>query len=165
MKDMIETLFGSGEHLNALQMSCRAFVIFLISLLLIRISGRRSFGIRTALDNIIVILLGALLSKAITGTAPFWPVVAASFVLVVFHRGLAWLMVRHRRLSEMVEGPKICLYDNEKFIDKNLGRALVCEEDVLQGVRKSALTDDLSKVRTVYLERNGEISAVKKDPG
>ena len=30
------------------------------------------------------------------------------------------------------------------------------------GVRKSALTEDLSEVDKVYIERNGEISAIKK---
>lgn len=54
---ILEDLWGSGESLNVLQMSCRGVATFLIALLLIRISGRRSFGIRSPLDNIIVILL------------------------------------------------------------------------------------------------------------
>jgi hypothetical protein len=41
-------------------------------------------------------------------------------------------------------------------------RALVCREDVMQGVRKSALTEDLEKIDKVYMERNGDISAIKK---
>jgi len=32
----------------------------------------------------------------------------------------------------------------------------------MQGVRKSALTEDMEKIEKVYLERNGEISAIKK---
>ena len=43
-----------------------------------------------------------------------------------------------------------------------MGKALVCEEDMMQGVRKSALTEDMEKIRAVYMERNGEISSIKK---
>ena len=41
-------------------------------------------------------------------------------------------------------------------------KGLVCMEDIMQGVRKSALTEDMEKIEKVYLERNGEISAIKK---
>ena len=37
------------------------------------------------------------------------------------------------------------------------------QEDVIQGVRKSALTEDLEKIGKIYIERNGEITAVKKE--
>jgi hypothetical protein len=32
----------------------------------------------------------------------------------------------------------------------------------MQGVRKSALTEDMKNIDKVYIERNGEISAIKK---
>jgi hypothetical protein len=32
----------------------------------------------------------------------------------------------------------------------------------MQGVRESALTEDMGQIEKVYLERNGGISAVKK---
>jgi len=51
--NLLIQIFGEGKDLNALQMSSRGIVIFFIALILIRISGRRSFGVRTPLDNII----------------------------------------------------------------------------------------------------------------
>ena len=41
-------------------------------------------------------------------------------------------------------------------------KALVCREDLMQGVRKSAMTEDMTKIEKVYMERNGEISPIKK---
>src|ERR1700712_4547819 len=105
MKTLVE-IFGEGKDLNVLQMSSRAIVIFLIALVLIRISGRRSFGIRTPLDNIIVISLGAILSRAIVGASPFLPVVIACFTIVILHRFLGWLISNNERLSEILEGNK-----------------------------------------------------------
>ena len=156
------TLFGEGKDLDALQMSCRGIVVFLIAFLLIRISGRRSFGIRTPLDNIITISLGAVLSRAIVGASAFVPVIACCFVIVLLHRSFSWLIVHHKAFGRFVEGDKIAVFVDGKFVKKHLEKALVCEEDIMQGVRKSALTEDLEHIEKIYMERNGEISAIKK---
>lgn len=42
--EILIKIFGEGKELNALQMSGRGVVMFFIALVLIRISGRRSFG-------------------------------------------------------------------------------------------------------------------------
>lgn len=161
--ETIHVLFGQGRDLNMLQVGCRSIAIFFLCLILIRISGRRSFGLRTPLDNIIVILLGALLSRAVVGVSPFIPVVFSCLLLVLMHRMLCWIMVRNKGISRIVEGKKIILFENNAFVKRNLKRGLVTEEDVMQGVRKSALTDDMEKIKAVYIERNGDISPVKKD--
>lgn len=160
--DLIEILFGHGKDLNELQMCSRAIVVFVICLVFIRISGRRSFGVKTPLDNIVVIMLGALLSRAVVGASPFLSIMCCSLVLVVMHRLVAWQITRSKRFSRLVEGDKIVLYRNGSFVKKNMKRGLVCEEDIRQGVRESALTEDMEQVDIVYIERNGKISVVKK---
>jgi uncharacterized membrane protein YcaP (DUF421 family) len=161
MKTLVE-IFGEGKDLNIIQMSCRGIVVFLIALVLIRISGRRSFGIRTPLDNIIVISLGAILSRVIVGASPFLPVVITCFTIVILHRFLGWLISYNERFSEILEGNKILLFNDGHFNRDKIHRALLCEEEIMQGVRKSALTDDLNKIDKIYIERNGEISVIKK---
>ena len=161
MHTLVE-IFGQGKDLTALQMSCRGVIVFLIALLLIRVSGRRSFGLNMPLDNIITISLGAVLSRAIVGASAFVPVIVACFVIVLLHRFFAWLIVKSPGFSRVVQGEKILLFENGQFIEGNMEKALVCKEDVMQGVRKSALTEDIAKIDKVYIERNGEISAIKK---
>lgn len=160
---LLTEIFGQGKNLSTLQMSCRGIVVFIIAFVLIRISGRRSFGVRTPLDNIIVITLGATLSRAIVGASAFVPVIITCFVVVLLHRGFGWLISRSNGFAKFVEGNKILLFKDGKFIDKHLKRALLCEEDIMQGVRKSALTDDMDKIDRCYIERSGEVSAIKKE--
>jgi uncharacterized membrane protein YcaP (DUF421 family) len=155
-------VFGSGKDLNALQMSSRGIVVFFIALVLIRLSGRRSFGVRTPLDNIIVILLGAILSRAVVGASDFVPVIVACLVVVLLHRLFGWLIANSKPFGRVMEGDKILLYEDGQFKREEMKKALVCEEDLMQGVRKSALTEDMSKIEKVYMERNGDISAIKK---
>jgi uncharacterized membrane protein YcaP (DUF421 family) len=160
---LILELFGEGKDLTMGQMSARGIVVFFIALLLIRLSGRRSFGLHTPLDNIITIVLGAVLSRAIVGASDFLPVIATCTTITALHRVIGWSIVRHRRLSRLVQGDKMLLYEKGVFNAQNMGKALVCEEDVMEGVRKSALTEDLSKIEKIYIERNGQISAIRKE--
>jgi uncharacterized membrane protein YcaP (DUF421 family) len=160
--DWLLQLFGQGKELTALQMSVRGITIFVIALLLIRITGRRSFGLHTPLDNIITILLGAVLSRAVVGASPFLPVVVCSLVIVIIHRLLGTIASRSEGLSRLLEGNKMLLFKDGRFIDRNMKRAQVCKENVMQGIRESAMTDDLTKIDRVYIERDGAISVIKK---
>jgi uncharacterized membrane protein YcaP (DUF421 family) len=160
--EVITTIFGEGKDLNALQMSCRGIVVFFIALMLIRLSGRRSFGVRTPLDNIITITLGAVLSRAIVGASPFVPDIICCIVIVSLHRFFCWSIVHYNTFASFIEGEKIPLYKSGEFINKDMERALVRKEDIMQGIRKSALTEDMNEIDKVYIERNGEISAVRK---
>lgn len=160
--ELVKEIFGEGKDLNVIQMSSRGVIVFVIALVLIRLSGRRSFGIRTPLDNIITISLGAILSRAIVGASDFLPVITCCFVIVIMHRIFGWLVVHYKAFGKFIEGDKIEIFKDGRFIKKNLERGLVCEEDIMQGVRKSASTEDLEKIDKIYMERNGEISALKK---
>lgn len=102
--DIMYTLFGEGKDLNALQMSDRGIAIFFIALILIRISGRRSFGVRTPLDNIITISLGAIMSRAVVGASDFVPVVVCCFVIVLLHRLFGWLIANSKAFGKLIEG-------------------------------------------------------------
>lgn len=63
---------------------------------------------------------------------------------------------------KLVEGNKIVLFENGHFSANNLKRGPVCQEDIMQGVCKSTLTEDMTGIDKVYIERNGEISAIRK---
>jgi uncharacterized membrane protein YcaP (DUF421 family) len=154
-------IFGQGRDLTIAQMCSRGTAVFFIALLLIRVSGRRSFGVHSPLDNIITIVLGAVLSRAIVGVSAFVPVIVCCTVIVLLHRFVAWLISHSRIVEKVVEGEKILLFENGRFIEENMRKALVCKEDVLQSVRKSALSEDLSKIERIYMEKNGEVSAIR----
>ncbi|XHR96988.1 YetF domain-containing protein [Mucilaginibacter sp. UC70_90] len=103
------------------------------------------------------------MSRAVVGASAFVPVIVCCFVIVLLHRLLGWLIARNSPLVSWVEGEKIPLFRGGRFDEDRMKRALVCREDVMQGVRKSALTEDLEKIDKVYMERNGDISAIKND--
>lgn len=92
VQDTFNFLFGiHDETLTWWQMSFRAVGVFFAALLIIRIGNHRIFGKNTAFDIVLGVIYGSVLSRAITGNAPFWPTIAAAFTLVMLHKGLASL--------------------------------------------------------------------------
>lgn len=162
MDEIIYKLFGEGRDLNVLQMSMRAIVMFFICLALIRIAGRRSFGSRTAFDNIVVIMLGAILSRAVVGISPFFPIIISSLVFVIVYRLFAFLSVTNTSLSHVLKGKEMSLYKNGKLNEKNLKRCSISEGDLLQGVRLEANVTSLDEIEEAFMERNGKISVIKR---
>jgi uncharacterized membrane protein YcaP (DUF421 family) len=162
--DIIEELFGSGKDLSVLQMCCRSFVIFLITLILIRLGGMRAFGKKSAFDNIIVIMLGAILSRAVTGASAFVPTVMASLVLVLIHRVLGILCLFSQPINRFAKGESRSLYKNGEINRKNMKRSLLTENELLESVRLQANERSFTNIDEIIIEATGEISVVKKKP-
>ncbi|PAW93881.1 hypothetical protein CKK33_10390 [Mucilaginibacter sp. MD40] len=162
MKDILIDIFGEGKNLDALQMSLRGIVVFFLALMMIRISGRRSFGLRAPVDNIVAVLLGAILSRSVVGASAFAPVVITCLVIVFLHRFIGWLTVKSKFIRKTFIGNTLVLFENGKFDEPNMNAMQVCRDDVLQSIRKSALTENLELIEKVYMENNGEITIVKK---
>jgi len=155
-------LIGDGRALSTLQMCSRAAIIFLAAYILLRISGRRSFSVRSPLDNIIVILLGAILSRAVVGASPLLPVLASSLLIVILHRLIAWLTSAYPSIAKGISGEKILIYKDGKFIHHARSKALISEEEVFSHVRNTLHADNLNDVDKIYMERDGKISILKK---
>ena len=160
--DTIQFLFGEGEKLNILQMSMRALVMFLIMLILIRFAGRRAFAKKSSFDNIIVIMLGAVLARGVVGASPFWSTVAASIIMIILHRIVAWLSVKNNFVERLVKGNAILLFQKEKIVSKNLTKTGISKKDLHESLRLETKKDSLEDIDTAYLETNGRISFILK---
>ncbi|ANB72248.1 hypothetical protein AYM40_07645 [Paraburkholderia phytofirmans OLGA172] len=162
---MLIALFGEGKDLSSLQIAMRAAATFFAALVFIRISGRRSFGQRSPFDYVVAILLGATLSRAIVGASPAVPTLVASLVIVLIHRALAWACIRSRALESLVVGVEREVYSDGRFNEREMLAALITRTDVLETVRQELGSDALDRVKSAILERNGEISIIRKtDP-
>jgi uncharacterized membrane protein YcaP (DUF421 family) len=159
---LLYQIFGEGKDLSTLQMCSRAIVIYFIALLFLRISGRRTFGKKTAFDNTIAIILGAVLSRAVVGASDFVPTVACSLVLVLIHRGLTWLSIRSKSIKHIIEGASIPLYKNGKLDRNNLNTSLISEDELAGDLRLKANIGSIEEAEDIYMETNGEVSVIKK---
>jgi uncharacterized membrane protein YcaP (DUF421 family) len=159
----METLFGNApEDLNPLQMSLRAIIIFLICLFLIRFSGRRAFGMQMPLDNVVAVLLGAILARAVVGASPFLSTIAAAAIIAVIHRFVAWICMYSHAIGKLVKGEERILYEAGSLNYENLEKSRITEKDLREGIRLAANIESFDEIEKIYVERNGKISVIKK---
>ena len=161
--DTINFLVGEGEKLTVLQMSVRAFFMFIIMMMLIRLAGMRTFGKKSSFDNIIVIMLGAILARGVVGASPYWSTVGASVIMVVMHRLIAWISVKNKRFEKLVKGNYIKLYHDDGLIDNNLEKTGMSENDLHESLRLETKKLTLSEIDTAFMETNGRISFILKE--
>jgi len=158
----LNELFGRSDDLTALSMTLRSFMMFFVALALIRIGGMRIFGKKTAFDNILVIMLGAILARGVVGASAFFPTVAAAAVMVVIHKILALLAMKHIWVGKIVKGIHRSLYKDGKMNTKNMKIAAISKDDLMEGVRLEIHSDSLDDVHEAIIEKNGQVSIVKK---
>jgi uncharacterized membrane protein YcaP (DUF421 family) len=162
MNELLISVFGQGRDLEWYQMCARAVVIFIIAILFLRLSGRRSFGMKSPFDNTIAILIGAVLSRPVVGASPFIPTMCAALVLALMHRLFAWLSLYFHSFGRLIKGAPLPLFEHGHFNKANMKRALISIRDIEERLRLNANACTLEEVEAMYLERNGEISVVKK---
>ncbi len=157
----IHDLFGQGFNLNIFQMTLRAIAIFFIALVLVRYTGMRMFGIKSAFDICVTIILGAVLARAIVGASPFIPTVIASIALVIVHKIIGTISVNNQTISHLVKGIPYSLYKNGQINDKNLKRCLLSYGDIMEEVRLKLNQNNLDNIEEIFMERSGKISVIE----
>ena len=156
-------LSASASDITTSQICWRTGVIFAIAIVLLRLSGRRTFASSSALETIVKFMLGGLLSRAIAAAGPFGATIAAAVTLVVLHRVIAYATYFIPPLGRLIKGEPSILAEGNLIHHNELRFASLPEQAMRAAVRAAANLDDLSEVKTVRLEHDGSISVVKKE--
>lgn len=158
--------WGIQEDITPLEIAARALVMFLIALLMVRLSSMRSFGKGNAFDNIISILLGGVLSRGVVGATPFFSAVAGGIIIIVVHQVLAKLSFYNRTVEYLSKGKTTVLYKDQEFLHQAMKKANITKSDIYEELRLQCQADTLDDIEQVLMERPGELSFIKKnEPG
>jgi uncharacterized membrane protein YcaP (DUF421 family) len=151
MQHFFYTFFGDGKELTTIQVSVRTLLMFFISIILLRIGGIRIFGRKSAFDDVVAVVLGAILSRGIVGATPFGTVVASG----------AWICIRKPLFSRWMNGKPILLYNDGELLTDNLRKCSLSEKDILESLRLQESQETLDEIKSVYMETSGRISFVR----
>jgi uncharacterized membrane protein YcaP (DUF421 family) len=140
----------------------RAIVVFVFILVLTRVIGRRELGSLAPIDLILLIILGDALQQGLTqddySLTGAMLVVGTLAVLQVF---TSWLSFRVPSTRRILEGEPLIVVQDGKAIERNLKRERLTVEEVAESARMHEI-GSLDEVKWAVLERNGEISFIKK---
>ena len=84
--DFVAPTLGLGvepKDLTVLQISLRGIIVFLATLMMVRLGHKRSLARKTAFDAVLIVILASVLSRAINGSAAFFATLGGGLVLVL----------------------------------------------------------------------------------
>ena len=163
--NFLQTFLGLGvepKDLTFIQISLRGVIVFLATLMMVRLGHKRSLTHKTPFDALLLIILASVLSRAINGSAAFFATIGGGVVLVLLHRLFAFLAYYSHGFGILVKGrPDVVVRDGECDF-RMMRRNHVSVHDLEEDMHLDAHLEDLSKIRLARVERSGDISFIKK---
>ena len=166
LSQFTEALLGLGtepKELTFVQVSIRGLIIFVITLVMVRLSSKRSLAEKTAFDAVLVVIIGSMLARAINGSAPFLPTLGGGFILVIIHRLFGLTAYFSHAFGILVKGKPELLVQNGMLHRRNMVWNHISEHDLQEDMRLQAKTEDLSRIKIARVERSGDISFIKAE--
>ena len=148
------------KDLTFLQISLRGIIVFVATLVMLRVADRRFLAKLSAFDAIVSLILASMLARAINGSAAFFPTLGAGFIIVGLHRLLARLAFRSEAFGKLVKGAAEEVVRDGKPIGDTMRANKISESDLFEEIRLNAKVQDLHDVRIATMERNGQISVI-----
>lgn len=164
--DVLRPFIGPDAPVNPLstsQMAVRALLVYLAGLAIFRLGPRRLLGRTSAFDIVLGVMLASILGRAINGGAPLLESLAAAALLVVLHWVVGWIAYRWEWLDRLVKGRERALVSGGRLLEENLARCEISDADLIEAVRLRANVADVDEIEAAWLERNGEISVVRRN--
>ena len=150
-----------ANELSAVQVGVRAWVVFFVLIGYVRFAKKRFLGEATGLDAILVIVIGSIASRAISGTAPFFPSLVGTFMVILGHWLVSYFTRDSALLSFITMGRDTVLVRDGVVDRRALRGAHMSEEDLCEDLRQKGV-ESPEEVKIARLERSGELSVIKK---
>jgi len=144
--------------LSALKRSIESFILALV---LLRLTGRKSISQLNYFDFLTVNMIGGLLSSYIADPKQNPEVLLAPMAIIALDLLADRTAIKSRSARKLLEGKPVVFIENGKIIEKNITKMHYNIAEVLAALRNKGIYN-LSEVEFAVLEIDGKISVLKK---
>jgi uncharacterized membrane protein YcaP (DUF421 family) len=139
----------------------RSVVVYVVVLAGLRLGGRREIGQLTPFDLVVILLVANAVQNAMVGsdTSLQGGLVAAASLLAL-NAVVARARLRSPRLRQLVEGVPVVLIQHGEWVQENMHREGLTEDEVLAAVREHGEVGAVEHVSLAVLETDGSVSVV-----
>ncbi|MCE7989660.1 MAG: DUF421 domain-containing protein [Caldilinea sp. CFX5] len=156
--DLQRMFIGDLPWLFTLEVVVRTILMYLYTLLLIRLLSRRALSQLSLIEFALVIALGSAVGDPMFyADVPLLHCFAVITTVVALNRGVNWLMARNEIVERIVEGAPASLIQQGRLHIPNLRRFGLSQEELFEFLRSQGV-ENLGSVREGYFEQNGQIS-------
>lgn len=144
----------------------RAALVYLILLVLFRITGKRSLAQTTTFDLVLLLIISEAIQQALLAnddsmTNAFLIVVT----LLAIDIGLSLVKARSASLDKLIDDVPLVLVDDGTPLRDRMKKARVDDDDILASARELQGLERMDQIKYAVLERSGGISIVPKQAG
>ncbi|MBD9370995.1 YetF domain-containing protein [Xanthomonas sp. XNM01] len=140
----------------------RAIAVYVVVLLLVRLTGKRAVGQFTPFDLLLVVLLGTAVQNSLIGEDVS---LLGGLILAATLLALNWIVgaltARFPGLDRIVEGEPVLLARDGQVFERVLRRQNVSHAD-FEGAKRRAECDSDADIALAVLETSGEITLIRK---
>lgn len=130
--------------------------------ILLRLSGKRTFTRMTAFDFVIAITIGSAFGRILTAeTVSISESIVAFLLLISLQLIFSFFEVRSKTFKRWTTPRPTLLFYNGKFLEKNMRKTRIRKDELLSAIRRKSF-GSLDEIRAVVFETNGSFSVVKK---
>jgi len=142
----------------------KAIVVYLVLLLLFRLSGKRTLAEVSPFDLVLLLIISEATQQALIDSDNS---MTHAFLLVMTLVAMNVLMseikVRWKSAEHVLDSTPLLVVENGKPIEEHMRKERVDVEDVLDTAREKHGIHSLEQIRYAVLERNGRISIIPTD--
>jgi uncharacterized membrane protein YcaP (DUF421 family) len=139
----------------------RTVVVYLILLVLIRLTGRRTLAQLTAFDFVVLLIIGGSTQRALLGQD--YSVINAMLVVVtLLVLDVAFSLIERdsRLFAKFVNGVPMILVEDGRLLRRRLRKARLTEDEVLAAARRTRGIERMEDIKYAILEASGDISVI-----
>jgi uncharacterized membrane protein YcaP (DUF421 family) len=145
-----------------MDIALRAVALYAFVIVLLRTMGRREISTLSAVDLVLLIILGDAIQQGLTQDdySVTGAIIAVS-TIAALQVGTSYVSFRSRRARRVLEGEPIVIVQDGKLIERSLKRERLTEDEVAEEMRAQQIAS-VEDVEWGILETNGTMSFIPK---
>ncbi len=146
---------------SLLSMVIRGTIMYLAMFTLLRVFRRQAGSVSIADLLLIVIIADASQNGMAGDSKSVTEAVVLIGVIIFWDYFIDWLGFKSEVLSKVLEPQPVLLVKNGRMIRRNMNKELITEDEIQTHLRQQGI-EDISEVKEMHLEADGEFSIIKQ---
>ena len=161
--DPVGMLFGDFSWGFTLEIVLRTTIMYLYTLTVVRILGKRGLGHLSPFELVIIVALGSAVGDPMFyADVPIFHGIVVITVVVALQRLLQEITERSVRVETLLESKARRLVTGGVLDEKALDREELTEKELFSALREKEV-ENLGQVRLAYIEPSGVITVFKME--
>lgn len=161
MIDFFKILFDGAHFDFTIEIIARSVFMFLLILIVLRLSGRRGVRQLTLFEVAIILGLGSAASDPMfQESIPIIYPIIVFISVIIFYKSLTFLASKSKHLTQLMEGKEMIIVKNGMFSIEESKASNFSQREFFAELRNHSI-EHLGQVRCALLEVDGTISIIR----